>query len=88
MSSTVPRGIYPRTIRLQSLAASVLAFKQEINSVLAQPMVSAPEFAASMNVSVVTVYRWLRQGTVKGYRSGRTWWKIPVSEVKRLKGLE
>jgi hypothetical protein len=90
MSSSMPtqHRIYPRTVRLQSLAASMASAKAEVSSVLTLPMVSVPEFASSMGISIATARRWLQIGTVKGYRSGRSWWKIPVSEVARLKGLQ
>jgi len=88
MSSTVPHRVYPRTVRLQSLSASVLNAKQEVANVLAMPMVSVPEFATAMGVTINTARRWLKEGTIKGFRSGRQWWKIPVSEVARLKGMQ
>jgi excisionase family DNA binding protein len=89
VSSNMPtqHRVYPRTVRLQSLAASMASAKQEIAGVLAMPMISVPEFSEAMGVSIATSRRWLKDGTIKGFRSGRSWWKIPVSEVKRMKGL-
>jgi hypothetical protein len=89
MSSSVPtqHRIYPRTVRLQSLAATMASAKAEIASVLSMPMLSAPEFSQAMGISIATTRRWLKSSVVKGFRSGRSWWKIPVSEVARMKGL-
>jgi excisionase family DNA binding protein len=77
----------PRTIRLQSLSASMLARSQEVASTLATPMLSVSEFATALNISTATVHRWLRNSTLKGFRTGKGWWRVPVAEVARLKGL-
>jgi excisionase family DNA binding protein len=78
----------PRSSRIQSLSASLIAAKQQNEAVLAQPMLSVPEFAVALNISLPTAYRWVKSNLVKGYRTGNAgWWRIPLTEVQRMKGL-
>lgn len=46
------------------------------------------EVVAALKVHRNTVRRWLKNGHLKGYRLGGTkaGWRIPVSEVEKLKG--
>ena len=46
----------------------MLSAKQEVASVLAMPMISVPEFSRGMGVSIDTSRRWLKEGTLRGYR--------------------
>ena len=43
------------------------------------------EFARRVGVTVGTVRRWLRVGTVKAEKYGPRLWFIPVSELRRMK---
>lgn len=79
----------PRSTRVQSLASSMLRVQQENASLLATPMVSVPEFAVAMNITTATAHRWLHASKVKGFRTGEAgWYRIPISEIARLKGLQ
>ena len=42
------------------------------------------EAAALLGVSPLTVYRWLRDGTLRGVRIGPKLLRIPRSEIERM----
>jgi excisionase family DNA binding protein len=81
MSSTMPRS--------SQLSASLIAARQEYQTVLSMPMLRVPEFAIAMGISKATAAKWVKSGLVKGYRTGVSGrWRIPLTEVQRMKGLE
>jgi excisionase family DNA binding protein len=43
------------------------------------------EAAKLLGVHEITVYRWLREGTLKGIRLGPKLWRIPAAELQRLR---
>jgi len=51
---------------------------------MAKMFFSTSEVADLFNVNRVTIYRWVKEGTVKGYKVGKHL-KIPLVEVERLK---
>jgi excisionase family DNA binding protein len=51
---------------------------------MAKMFFSTSEVADLFNVNRVTIYRWVKEGMVKGYKVGKHL-KIPLSEVERLK---
>ena len=51
---------------------------------MAKMFFSTSEVADLFNVNRVTIYRWVKEGMVKGYKVGKHL-KIPLAEVERLK---
>lgn len=51
---------------------------------MAKLFFSTSEVADLFNVNRVTIYRWVKEGMVKGYKVGKHL-KIPLAEVERLK---
>lgn len=47
-------------------------------------LMTTTEVAASLRVSVATVRRWLTNDDIHGVKVGRDW-RIPASEVERIK---
>ncbi len=45
------------------------------------------EFAKLTGKHVITIRRWLNDGTLKGNKVGRSWF-IPRSELRRIQGEE
>lgn len=43
------------------------------------------EAAAALGVHPITVYRWLTDGIIKGVRVGPKLWRIPQSEIDRMR---
>jgi excisionase family DNA binding protein len=53
--------------------------------------VKPSEVADMLNVSIETVYRWIREGrinVIKIYSGKRVWLRIPEDEVKKLIGVQ
>jgi excisionase family DNA binding protein len=49
------------------------------------------EVADMLDVSIDTVYRWVREGKIKSVRivaGKRVWIRIPEDEVKRITGVQ
>ena len=46
------------------------------------------EVAAILQISTRTVTRWLRDGTLKGIKTGPRLWRIPSSELIRITGAD
>lgn len=45
------------------------------------------EVAEHLRVDQQTVWRWLKKGNLQGYKlPGKGFWRIPSSEMERLKG--
>ncbi|HQG84606.1 MAG TPA: helix-turn-helix domain-containing protein, partial [Syntrophales bacterium] len=51
---------------------------------MAKMFFSTSEVADLFNVNRVTIYRWVKEGMVKGYKVGKHL-KIPLAEVERMK---
>ena len=81
-------AIHQRHSRLHSLSAALIASQRETTDLLATPMLTVTEFAKSMDIHVGTARSWLNRSVVKGYRAGRGNWKIPLTELARLKGIQ
>lgn len=49
-------------------------------------MLTVKQVAEQLQVGVITVQRWLRQGKLRGVQLGgrRVGWRIPESEIARL----
>jgi hypothetical protein len=79
----------PRSHQLQSLSASLIAARQEKQTLLAMPTLRLPEFATAMDISISTARIWVKSGLVKAFRTGAAGrWRVPLSELARLKGQE
>ena len=46
------------------------------------------EVAAILQISTRTVTRWLRDGTLKGIKTGPRLWRVPSSELIRITGAD
>jgi hypothetical protein len=81
--------IMPTQRRQYSLLAKELLRQQEQTSELfRERILSITEVRAALGgLTAGTIRKWLRCGYLKGFRVGRLGhWKIPVSEVLRLRG--
>jgi excisionase family DNA binding protein len=48
-------------------------------------MLTTQQVAARLQVHVITVQRWLRDGKLKGTKlPGKAGWRIPIAEVERI----
>jgi len=48
---------------------------------------SLQQAAALLSVNVMTVRRWIKKGDVVAFRAGRKLWRIPLSELRKLKQI-
>jgi excisionase family DNA binding protein len=58
---------------------------QELESGAGEAFLTVDETARLMKVRADTVRRWLRSGTVRGRKFGKSW-RIAASELQRLEG--
>jgi excisionase family DNA binding protein len=78
-----------RTPRYASLAGVMLQQEQQATALLSQRMLSVTEVATSLGVNARTIYQWVSRKYILGLRSGpRGHWRIPSSELARLKGAQ
>lgn len=76
-----------RGSRHANLAAVMLQQEQQATALMAQRMLSIREVAASCGVNVAQVRLWRKRGYLQAFRSGpRGHWRIPITELARLKG--
>jgi len=54
--------------------------------VFEEPLIPTSTACLLLGISRSLLYKWIREGRVKAIRIGKTW-KIPISEVKRLKSV-
>lgn len=48
-------------------------------------MLTTEQVAERLQLHVITIQRWLRDGTIKGTKlPGRGGWRVPVAEVERV----
>jgi excisionase family DNA binding protein len=48
-------------------------------------MLTTQQVAERLQLHIITVQRWLRDGKLKGTKlSGKAGWRVPVAEVERI----
>jgi hypothetical protein len=76
-----------RSARNGLAGALLLAQQRETAHMYRARLFSVTETRAALGLTAATIRRWLAAGLVKGVRTGhRGHWRIPISEILRLRG--